>query len=550
VSYADFIRNKSQIGGNAGFDPVWMPDWLFGFQQLLTEWSCRKARSAIFADCGLGKTPMQLVWAENVARKTDRPVLILTPLAVSYQTEREAQKFDIEAAQCRDGNHKGRIVIANYEILHKFSPDDFAGLVCDESSILKAYSGITRKRITRFISKMEYRLLCTATAAPNDYVELGTSSEALGELSHSEMLRRFFRYLDDKGQRSELRHQEEAERLIARDPSYYRKLAYRVAQTIGQWRLKHHAIQHFWRWVASWARACRMPSDLGFSDDGFILPDLIERDHIIKPSTPPPGMLFTLPAFGIGEEREERRRTLGERVEFVADLVNHNEPAIVWCHLNEEGDALESAIPGSAQISGKTPDERKIELYEEFTSGRLRVLVTKPKIGGWGLNWQHCNHVVTFATHSYEQFYQSVRRCYRFGQQRPVRLDVVATEGEARVIENMKRKADRASLMFDALVKEMRDATCIARDDTYTDKIEVPHWAGKLKRLQTPMPSIAVIASRSWDRCLKVASGLPFTRRRSQGCTSIHQTIGTCPTASTMTSSFSTSVSALTRLPA
>jgi hypothetical protein len=419
---------------------------------------------------------MQLVWAENVVRKTGRPVLILTPLAVGPQTQREAAKFDIEANRSQDGTGVNGIVITNYERLHYFQPEDFAGVVCDESSILKSFSGATRKRITRFLAKMPYRLLCTATAAPNDYVELGTSSEALGELSYSDMLRRFFQMLDDKGQKKETKQQDEAERLLEIDPNYFRKLAYRVAQTIGQWRLKHHAVTHFWRWVASWARACRMPSDLGFPDDGFVLPPLNETDHIIKVKSLPPGMLFPMPAFGMGEERAERRRTMKERVEFIKGLVDHDRPAVVWCHMNDEADALEEAIPDAKQIAGRTPDERKVELYEAFANGQLRVLVIKPKIGAWGLNWQHCNHVVTFASHSYEQYYQSVRRCWRFGQKNPVRLDVVATEGELRVLGNMRKKAEKADIMFAALVREMNNATRVERTNIYTKEMEKPSW--------------------------------------------------------------------------
>lgn len=472
--YAAFLTAKQQIGGNSGFDPVYMPEFLFDFQQSMVEWACRKGRAALFEDCGLGKTPQQLVWAENVRRKTNKPVLILTPLAVASQTIREAEKFGIDATQSRNGSVHG-ITVTNYEKLHHFHPQDFAGVVCDESSILKSYQGATRKHITRFTNKMQYRLLCTATAAPNDYIELGTSSEALGELSHSEMLKRFFAQLDDKGQKKEQRQQDEAERLIETDPNYFRKLAFRVAQTIGQWRLRHHAIGHFWRWVASWSKACRMPSDLGFDDRNFILPELNERDHIIKVKAAP-GMLFPMPAFGMAEERAERRRTMQERCDFVADLVNHDRPAVVWCHMNDEGDRLEDCIPDAEQIAGRTPDDRKVELYEAFASGQLRVLVIKPKIGAWGLNWQHCNHVVTFPSHSYEQYYQCVRRCYRFGQERSVKLDVVATEGEVRVLGNMRRKAEKADLMFAAIVREMNHATTIKRDNHYTKPMEIPSW--------------------------------------------------------------------------
>jgi hypothetical protein len=474
--YRAFLDRKSQFNAGSGFDPVWMPSFLFDFQASLVEWATLKGRAAIFADCGLGKTAMQLAWAENVIRKTNRPVLVVTPLAVSQQTAREAAKFGIECSVSKDGTHGGGIVVTNYERLHYFDETRFAGIVCDESSILKSFQGATRKQITRFASKMPYRLLCTATAAPNDYVELGTSSEALGELSYSDMLRRFFRQLDDKGQKRETKQQDEAARLIEADPNYFRKLAFRVAQTIGQWRLKHHAVEPFWRWVASWARACRKPSDLGFDDADFVLPPLRERDHMIKAAEPPPGMLFTIPAFGLGEEREERRRTLNDRCEFAASLVDHDRPAVVWCHMNDEGDLLEDLIPDAEQIAGRTPDDRKAELYEAFASGQLRVLVIKPKIGAWGLNWQHCNHVVSFASHSYEQYYQSVRRCWRFGQTRPVDLDVIATEGEVRVLENMRRKADQARLMFDMLVTEMNRSVRVERENLYTKEAQVPSW--------------------------------------------------------------------------
>lgn len=475
TTYSDFLARKSQLSNNAGFEPIWLPDFLFDFQRSLVEWSIRKGRCLLAEDCGLGKTPQQLVWAENVVRHTNRPVLILTPLAVAQQTAREADKFGIDAKVSRDGVVMPNITITNYERLHHFKSEDFAGVVCDESSILKSYSGVTRKHITRFICKMQYRLLCTATAAPNDYVELGTSSEALGELSYSDMLRRFFAQLDDKGQKKELRLQEQAEAIIEADSNYYQKLSYRVAQTIGQWRLKHHAVTHFWRWVASWSRACRMPSDLGFDDADFKLPPYTETDHVIRAGCAP-GMLFPIPAIGIGEERAERRRTLHERCEFVANLVRHKRPAVVWCHMNDEGNLLEEIIPDAKQIAGKTSDERKIELYEAFASGELRVLVIKPKIGAWGLNWQHCADVVTFPTHSYEQYYQLFRRCYRFGQKKNVRLNVVATEGEVRVLGNMRAKAKRADAMFSAVVKEMNNATRIDRENLYTNRMEVPSW--------------------------------------------------------------------------
>lgn len=477
-AYRDFLAKKSQHNVGSGFEPVWMPDCLFDFQRHLVEWAIRRGRAAIFASCGLGKTLMELVWAENVARKADRPVLILTPLAVSSQTVREGAKFGVTCTRSRDGQlaRSDRIVVTNYERLHHFNPEEFAGVVCDESSILKAFTGATRKRITRFVSKMPYRLLATATPSPNDYTELGTSSEALGELSYSDMLRRFFAQLDDKGQKRELRKQREAEEVIAADPSYYKKLAFRVSQTIGQWRLRHHAVTDFWRWVASWARACRLPSDLGFSDKEFLLPPLVETCHIVAAKTPPPGFLFYTPAIGMREERQERKRTLEERCAFVADLVKHDRPAVVWCHANGEADRLVEVIPGAEQVAGRTPDDRKEELYSAFESGSLRVLVLKPKIGAWGLNWQHCNHVVAFPSHSYEQHHQLISRCWRFGQKLPVNLDVVATEGEVRVLENLRSKASRADAMFAAMTREMSEATRIDRENLYTAQVRKPQW--------------------------------------------------------------------------
>lgn len=480
--YSSFLEEKEQFRSGNGFETGELHSAMFPFQEHMTRWSLRRGCSLMSADCGLGKSLCQLVWSDEVNRRTNKPTLILTPLAVARQTKKEAEKFGIEAGVSFDGAVKSGIVITNYDSLHKFDKNDFGSVVCDESSILKSFTGSTQKQITRFMNKMPYRLLCTATAAPNDYVELGTSSEALGELSHSDMLRRFFRQLDDKGQKKETKQQIEAEDLISRDPNYFQKLSYRVAQTIGQWRLKHHAVEHFWRWVASWAIACRKPSDLGFSDDGYMLPPLNETDHVVKASTRQPGRLFDLPAFGLGEEREERKRTLKERCEYVAKLVDHNRQAVVWCHTNDEGDTLERMIRGSGQIAGRTPDEKKTELYEAFEGGQLRVLVIKPKIGAWGLNWQHCNHVVTFASHSYEQHYQAIRRCWRFGQENPVQLDVVATEGEIRVLENMRRKAKQADEMFRVLVDQMNNSQRVERQNLYTKKEQVPAWLLSSKR--------------------------------------------------------------------
>lgn len=473
MNYSEFIQQKTHLQGDFGFAPLWMPDMLFDFQKSLVEWAMRKGRAAIFADCGLGKSAMQLTIAENIVRKTGKRVLILTPLAVTSQLVHEGEKFGVECVRRKDSfKPSDRIVVTNYERLHHFHPQDFqGGVMCDESSILKNHLGKRSKHIIRFINKLPYRGLFTATASPNDYPELGTSSEALGVSSYSDMLQRFFRQLDDKGQKKALKEQREAEKAS----KYYRKLSFRVSQTIGQWRLKNYAVNDFWKWVSSWARACRKPSDLGFSDNGFILPLLHENIHIVKPSSPPDGYLFTLPAIGGYEEREERKRTLPERVEMATYLANHTEPVVIWCHYNPEGNALEKAIHDAVQIKGSTSDDDRERIYEDFAHGNLRALVIKPKIGAWGLNWQHCAHVVTFATHSYEQDYQSIRRCWRFGQKRPVVVDRIVSEGERRIAENLENKAMKAEVMFEKLIQFM-NAELIAQHKPKVELMEVPTW--------------------------------------------------------------------------
>lgn len=452
-TYESFLQAKMQGGADSGFDPVFMPGFLFDFQASLVDWAVRKGRAAIFADCGLGKTPMGLVWASNVARKARKPVLYLTPLAVASQTVREAHKFDIDAIQSREGSSAGHIVVTNYERLHYFKPDDFAGVVCDESSILKSFAGQRRGEITAFMRKVPYRLLQTATAAPNDYIELGTSSEALGYTGHTDMLNRFFK--------NDLNNSAQG----------------RMRGEVIKWRLKGHAELPFWRWVCSWARAIRRPSDLGFDDSRFVLPPLNEVEHLVETDSLADGMLFALPAVGLKEQREERRRTVEERCGMVAELVNKTgQPALVWCHLNDEGDALEQLIPDAVQVSGSDSDDRKEDRLEAFALGKARVLITKPKIGAWGLNFQHCNHVTFFPSHSFEQYYQAVRRCWRFGQKRAVRVDIVTTEGERGVMRNLQRKAEQADSMFSRLVDEMNNARAIERVNTATKPIEVPAW--------------------------------------------------------------------------
>jgi hypothetical protein len=452
TDYREFLHTKQHEGADHGFDPVFMPDGLFDFQEAMIEWAVRKGRGALFEDCGLGKTVQQLTWAQNMALGTGKPTLVLTPLAVSAQTIREGEKFGIECARSSDGSIPARIVVTNYERLHHFRPDQFGAVVCDESSILKSYDGQRRGEITDFMRKIPYRLLATATAAPNDYIELGTSSEALGYLGHMDMLNRFFK--NDQNNSATRRMYGEAPK----------------------WRFKGHAEVPFWRWVTSWARACRKPSDLGFEDGRFLLPPLIENEHLVDIETPPDGMLFTLPAATLPEQREERKRTITERCERAAELVAHGQPAIVWCHMNDEGDLLQDLIPDAVQVSGKDSDDRKEERFMAFANGEARVLITKPKIGAWGLNFQHCAHIVYFPSHSFEQYYQAVRRCWRFGQERPVNVDVVMTEGERKVMQNLQRKAEGAGTMFEHLVREMNHAVGIQKINNAVNAQGVPSW--------------------------------------------------------------------------
>jgi len=445
-SYESFLDKKTQVGCDHGFEPIFMPDMLFPFQKSLVEWSTRKGRSAIFSDCGTGKSLMQLTWAENVARKTNGRVLILTPLAVAFQTVKEGEKIGVEVTHRREGiKPTDRIVVTNYERLHYFNADDFHGVVCDESSILKNFVGETRKQVTDFMRKRPYRLLCTATAAPNDYIELGTSSEALGELERKHMMAQFFSH--DGGDTS-------------------------------QWRLKGHVKQYlFWRWVCSWARACRKPSDLGFEDGDFILPPLNIRSHTVRSSKPIEGYLFDIPAVGLSEQRSDLRRSIGKRCEMAAQLVNaHDKPAVVWCNLNEEGNRLAKLINGAVEVSGSDSEEHKEETFAGFINGSIRVLVSKPSIAGFGLNLQHCAHETFFPSHSYEMFYQSVRRCWRFGQKNPVTVDMITTDGQENVVLNLQRKSEQADLMFAQLVAMMSNELVIQKRNEYTKKEEVIPW--------------------------------------------------------------------------
>ena len=455
LDYSEFLRNKSQSNTLDGFKPTFMPDGLFPFQAALTDWAIQKGRALLAEDCGLGKTFQELVFAENCVRETNRPSIILTPLAVAPQTVREAEKFGIEAAVSRDGKPAKNITVTNYESLHKFNPNDFGSVVCDEISCLKAFDGKRRKQITRFMSKAKYRLGGTATAAPNDYIELGTIAEALGHMTQSDMLGTFFLSSDKK------RHS------LFKEGDFWNRAKY---------FFRPYSETPFWQWVCSWARAIRSPADMGFDDSRFVLPELIVNQVVVPTTFRFPGELFVRIAGTLAEQRQERKRSIQERCEIVRELVNHDQPALVWCQYNEEGTELARMIPGAVEVAGRHSDEEKAERLNGFATGEFQVLVTKPKIGAWGMNYQHCGHQTFFPSHSFEQWYQCVRRSLRFGRVGAVKVDIVATEGEAGVTENLQMKQAKADAMFAALVEQMHNAQGMKITDKHTQQLEVPSW--------------------------------------------------------------------------
>jgi len=448
--YKSFVEGKAHLAGEFGFAPVYENKFCYDFQSSLIDWALHRGRSATFADCGLGKTLMQLVWAENVHRKTSKPVLILAPLSVSSQTVEEAEKFDIAAVRSQDGKFKpgSGIVCTNYERLGNFDPNDFAGIVCDESSILKNFDGAIRASITHMMRKVQYRSMYTATPSPNDYTELGTSSEALGDMAYMDMLQAFFKSNDD-----------------TLHPAH-----------IGQnWRFKGHAEAHFWRWVASWARAIRKPSDMGFSDDGWVLPDLNEIHHVIQ-STALDGDLFALPVYGLPNERIEKKRTIAERCGLASDLIQDHDNGVMWCQFNAEAEELTRLVSGAVNLSGSDKDEVKEEKFRAFKDGEIKYLVTKPKIAALGVNWQHCAACTYFDDYSYEQYYQAVRRFWRFGQKRDVTVYQIGTTSLENVTKSRKRKAEAADKMFAEMMQHMVDAQKSRKVFVGAEKMETPKW--------------------------------------------------------------------------
>lgn len=441
--YGKFLSRKAKGVTHVGFRPLWIPDFLFDFQKELTEWGIRSGCGAVLADCGLGKSVMALVWAENMIRKTGRSGLILTPLTVSRQFVKEGAKFDIKVHDARSGGIRKGINVLNYERIHHVNSSDFGWVVCDESGILKNFAGKRRKQITEFLKSIEYRLLCSATPAPNDFIELGNSAEALGVMSRNQMLGTFFSHDGNNTQ---------------------------------GWDLKGHAYKAFWKWVAGWARAIRKPSDFGFPDGEFQLPPIEVTKHLTPGTFQRANGQFFNFAVGMDKQRQEKNTTIEERCEKVAELLPDDECSVVWCDLNAEGDLLEKIIPDSRQIAGRHSDEEKEERLQAFEDGSLKVLITKPKIAGFGMNWQHCADVFCFVTNSYEQYYQMVRRCWRFGQNREVKVRIIATEAEKPVMMNMVRKERQAAEMFEEIIREMHDYQVKRPRKDRAIKMEVPPW--------------------------------------------------------------------------
>jgi len=454
MNYDQFLDSK-----NTYFDGQKCPNagsiapHLFDFQKAIVKWALSRGRAAIFADTGLGKTVMMVEWARHVS--IAGRVLMLAPLAVAEQTVKEADRFGVEIQYMRQDDLKTQIVITNYDMMHHFDPDQFVAIVLDESSILKSYTGAFRNEIIRRFAATPWKLACTATPAPNDFTELGNHSEFLGVKSRTEMLAEFF--VHDGGETQ-------------------------------KWRLKKHAIDIFWRWVCSWGALFKKPSDLGFSDDRYILPPLVYKDHLIRVSNSEAhqaGLLFAESATTLNDQRAVRRSTIDQRVAKISEIIDHDRPVLVWCELNRESEMLANAIDDAREVKGAdSPDKKKANLLG-FSAGEFRVMVSKPKIAGFGMNWQHCCDVVFVGpSHSFEQTYQAIRRCWRFGQANEVVVHTIVAETEQGIVENARRKTKDAELMSTRMVKAMQailqDNVRSAKRETNqyqpTTTMEIPSW--------------------------------------------------------------------------
>lgn len=457
IDYENFLKGKSIVDSPDGF-MIELEDlnpMLFDWQKVLTQWALMRGRAALFEDCGLGKTPQQLVWAYHVSKRMDAPVVILAPLAVAQQTKREGDKFGVKVhISTSQRDIKNGINVTNYEKLHKYDPSKFAGVVCDESSILKHFTAVTRTEIIEAFCDTPFRLACTATPAPNDYSELGNHAEYLGIMSRSEMLSTFF----------------------VNDTS-----------DTGTWRLRGHVRENvFWKWLSSWAVMMTKPSDLEFDDDGFILPEIRYHEHILKAEGKPITGFFHMPVTDLNDRRRVRRESQDNRCHVVADLINAtNEGWVVWCNLNSEGEQLTELVDEAVEVAGRHSEEVKVDRLAGFANGKYRRLVTKPKMAGLGMNFQICHNAAFVGLNdSWEQLYQAIRRIWRFGQDQEVDIHIFMDEREGPILRNIKEKDDRARRMIENMVRHTKELTKIELTKTHRETddyfpeidMEVPMW--------------------------------------------------------------------------
>ena len=452
MDYEEFLEQKKHSTIDYGIEVNYLPDKMFDFQKYVSEVAIKKGRCAVFLDTGLGKTIIELTVAKNYINKFNKPVLIITPLAVAFQFIKEAEKFGIDDVMySKDGNYNTKIVICNYERLSKFNHNDFDCVILDESSILKNFQGARRNEITSFLKKVKYRYLFTATPSPNDFIELGTSSEALGYMGYTDMLTKFFTNNEDTI--SPLK--------------------------IGtKWILKGYAREHFFNWVSSWSISMRKPSDLGFNDTRFILPELRVHHHSVKNNNlliiNGQKEMYPRIARRMSEITQEQRLTIDARCHKAVKLANKHDISVYWCNRNDEAKLLRSIDKDSYEISGSMSLDKKEDILINFANGNIKKLITKSKITSFGLNWQHCNHTVFFPTFSYEQYYQAIRRFWRFGQINPVDVDLVFSEGQKRVLDSLLAKTDKANELFGKLNNAINEK--IEKEKTVTKDIKLPKF--------------------------------------------------------------------------
>lgn len=457
--YLKFLEQKRHTSLDYGIETNFIPESMFDYQKHITEYAIRKGRCAVFLDTGLGKTIIELTIAVNYVRNTNKPVLIITPLAVAFQFIKEAEKFGIDdISYSKDGNYKTKIVVCNYERLDKFDCKDFECVILDESSILKNFDGAIKGQITAFLKKVKYRYLFTATPSPNDYIELGTSSEALGYMGYIDMLGKFF-----KNNQGSVQKQNQ----INKGDEYY---------------LKAHAEKDFWQWVSSWSISCKKPSDLGFSDSLHNLPKLHEITTIIRNENPlainGQTSMFALPAMGFAEIKAEVRATINQRCQIAYEKSQKHDVSVYWVNLNDESDLISQLDKSAIEIRGAMDIDKKEEILLAFSNGEIKKLITKTSITAFGLNWQHCNHTTYFPTYSYEQYYQAIRRFWRFGQKKDVFVDLILSDGQIKIMESLLVKKDKAQKMFEQLIAST-NSTYKSERKEFTNDIIKPNFITK-----------------------------------------------------------------------